>query len=262
MDEAKILDLLQRVAAGTLAVADGARELAIEPFRDVGVALVDHHRSLRQGVGEVVWGEGKSASDLLVILRELASRGAGALATRVSADKAAEVLAAAPELGLIHDALARTLRAPRDAAMPSVPLRGRVGVVTAGTSDEAVARECTEALTLFGVEHFRLVDVGVAGLHRLLAKLDELHAADVLIVIAGMEGALPSVLGGLVSAPVLAVPTSVGYGAALSGFAALTGMLTSCASGITVCNIDNGFGAAFAARRVLAAAAKIGASTP
>ena len=259
MDEATILDLLQRVAAGTIAVEEGARELAVAPFRDVGVALVDHHRSLRQGVGEVVWGEGKSENDLVVVLREIATRGAGALATRVSAEKAAAVLAAAPELGLVHDPVARTLRAPRDPASPSTQLPGRVGVITAGTSDDAVARECTEALTLFGVEHFRLVDIGVAGLHRLLAKLDELRAADVLIVIAGMEGALPSVLGGLVASPVVAVPTSVGYGAALSGFAALTGMLTSCASGITVCNVDNGFGAAFAARRVLAAAAKIGA---
>lgn len=262
MDEAKILELLQRVAAGALPVDHAARELAVAPFSDVGVALVDHHRSLRQGVGEVVWGEGKSAADLAVVLREVASRGAGALATRVSAEKAEAVLAAAGELELVHDAVARTLRIARDPSFPAPALAGSVGVITAGTSDEAVARECTEALLLFGVDHFRLVDVGVAGLHRLLAKLDQIRSADVLIVIAGMEGALPSVIGGLVAAPVIAVPTSVGYGAALSGFAALTGMLTSCASGITVCNVDNGFGAAFAARRILATAAKLATSAP
>ncbi len=262
MNEAQVLQLLERIAAGTLSASAGVQELAVAPFRDVGVALVDHHRSLRQGVGEVIWGEGKSTAELLVILREIVARGAGALATRIDAEKAALVLAAAPELALVHDPVARTLRAPRDPALPAPDLRGTVGVITAGTSDEAVARECAEALTLFEVDHFRLVDVGVAGLHRLLAQLERIRSADVLVVIAGMEGALPSVIGGLVSAPVIAVPTSVGYGAALSGFAALTGMLTSCASGITVCNVDNGFGAAFAARRVLAAAAKIGKSTP
>lgn len=262
MNEAHVLELLERIAAGSLSPSAGLQELAVAPFRDVGVALVDHHRSLRQGVGEVVWGEGKSAEDLIVVLGEIASRGAGALATRVDADKAGLVLAGAPSLGIVHDPVARTLRVPRHADQPVSELRGTVGVITAGTSDEAVARECSEALVLFGVEHFRLVDVGVAGLHRLLAKLEPLRAADVLIVIAGMEGALPSVIGGLVAAPVIAVPTSVGYGAALSGFAALTGMLTSCASGITVCNVDNGFGAAFAARRILAAATKIGKTTP
>lgn len=229
-------------------------DLVNEPFRDVAVALVDHHRSLRQGVAEVVWGEGKSVEAIATIVREVASKGCPALVTRVDAETAAAVSALAPELGLVHDAVARTLRAPISAANPPP---GRVAVITAGTSDEPVARECCEALTAFGVEHVRLTDVGVAGLHRILAKLEILREANVLVVIAGMEGALPSVVGGLVSAPVIAVPTSVGYGAALSGFAALAGMLTSCASGITVCNIDNGFGAAFAARRILATAASL-----
>lgn len=226
-------------------------------FRDLGFALVDHQRALRQGVPEVVWGEGKSQAMITALVREIATQGRGVLVTRVDETKAREVLAELPELH--HDPLARTLRL---AAAEPVVLPGLVGVVTAGTSDEAVARECIETLALVGLEHVRITDVGVAGLHRLLAKLDELRKVDVLIVFAGMEGALPSVVGGLVSAPVIAVPTSVGYGAAFGGFAALTGMLTSCASGITVCNIDNGFGAAFAAHRILATAARLGAAKP
>lgn len=257
MDDNAARALLQRVADGLLQPEQALAELAQAPFRDVSVALVDHHRALRQGIAEVVWGEGKSAETLAILLRELAGRGA-ALVTRVDADKAREVQARAPELGLVYDAIARTLRVPGE--VKDAP-PGRVCVLTAGTSDEPVARECCEALAAFGVAHERLIDVGVAGLHRLLAKLDALRAADVLIVIAGMEGALPSVVGGLVSAPVIAVPTSVGYGAGASGFAALAGMLTSCASGITVCNIDNGFGAAFAARRILATAATLARRT-
>ncbi|MDQ3389294.1 MAG: nickel pincer cofactor biosynthesis protein LarB, partial [Gemmatimonadota bacterium] len=205
------------------------------------------HRALRQGFPEVVFGEGKTPAQLVEIVRRIDHRGDGVLATRV-APAAAELLRAEiPEIEL--DDLSRTaLLPPRQ---PSARrMAGTVLVITAGTSDLPVAEEAVVTLRAFGNPVERLADIGVAGLHRLLAARDALLDAAVIIVVAGMEGALPSVVGGLVSAPVIAVPTSVGYGAAFGGVAALLGMLNSCASGVTVVNIDNGFGAACAASRI------------
>ena len=241
-------ELLSRVRAGTLAPKDAVSELSTLPFADLGFAKVDHHRALRQGLPEVIFAQGKTASQVAAIARRLLAAGENVLVTRLEASEAAAVVAEVPELA--YHAVSRTASALAKPVEPRAAERP-VLVVTAGTSDQPVAEEALETLRVAGVASERLFDVGVSGLHRLLARLDQLRSAGVLIVVAGMEGALPSVVGGLVSAPVIAVPTSVGYGAALSGFTALFGMLTSCASGVTVVNIDNGFGAAVAAIRML-----------
>ncbi len=244
-------ELLSRVQAGTLAPDDALSALATLPFADLGFAKVDHHRALRQGLPEVIFGQGKTASQVAAIAKEMIAAGENVLVTRLAEDDAAAVAAEVPELR--YHALSRTASA---LVKPVTPRSGLppVLVVTAGTSDQPVAEEALETLRLAGVPAERLFDVGVSGLQRLLARLKMLRSAGVLIVVAGMEGALPSVVGGLVAVPVIAVPTSVGYGTALSGFTALFGMLTSCASGVTVVNIDNGFGAAVAAIRMLHAA--------
>ena len=227
-------------------MSDAEATLRDLPFTDLGDAVVDRHRALRQGVAEVVYGEGKTADQIVRISQTLRERGSNVLVTRVTSEVAAVVRETLPSL--VHNPVARTLT---EVVTPIVPRPGRVCVICAGTSDMPVTEECCETLRMLGLDTLRIHDVGVAGLHRLLARRDDFRAVDVLIVVAGMEGALPSVVGGLVETPVIAVPTSVGYGAAFSGLAALTGMLTSCASGITVVNIDNGFGAAFAAARIL-----------
>lgn len=225
------------------------RELETLPFSDLGYASVDHHRELRQGLPEVILGQGKTADQIAGIARRLLEAGQNVLVTRLGPEAAATVLQAVPELS--YNALARTaLAMPRPVTLlPGPP----VVVVTAGTSDLPVAEEALETLRAAGVPAERLVDVGVAGLHRLLDRLEVLQRARAVIVVAGMEGALPSVVGGLIAVPVVAVPTSTGYGVALAGFTALFGMLTSCAAGITVVNIDNGFGAAMAVVRMLRA---------
>jgi len=215
---------------------------------------VDHHRALRQGVPEVILGQGKTPAQIIGIARELSRRG-NVLVTRVDGTVAAEVQAALPEATYAASARILTLE-----PSPIEPLsEGRVALVTAGTSDLPVADECAETLRMLGVTVDRVTDVGVAGLHRLLHKRPVLDAATVIIVVAGMEGALPSVVGGLTDAAIVAVPTSIGYGANFQGISALLSMLTSCASGITVVNIDNGFGGAFAAARILRSAKKVGA---
>jgi NCAIR mutase (PurE)-related protein len=241
-------ELLSRVRAGTLAPEAALSALATLPFADLGFAKVDHHRALRQGLPEVVFGQGKTAVQVAAVAREMIAAGENVLVTRLEASEATAVVRDVPELR--YHALSRTASAIVKPAAPRSELRP-VLVITAGTSDQPVAEEALETLRVAGVPAERLFDVGVSGLHRLLARLETLRSAGVLIVVAGMEGALPSVVGGLVAAPVIAVPTSVGYGAALSGFTALFAMLTSCASGVTVVNIDNGFGAAFAAIRML-----------
>lgn len=247
VDESRLRDLLARVQAGEIKADEAVGELRQLPFADLGFAMVDHHRAIRQGVPEVILGEGKTTAQIVGIARELARTGQNVLVTRVEDAKAAEVTAAIP--GMVH---ARTARTCTLELSPIVPLSsGKVALVSAGTSDMPVAEECAETMRMLGVGFERVFDVGVAGIHRLFHKRPLLEGATVVIVIAGMEGALASVVGGLVDAPVIAVPTSVGYGAALGGLAALCGMLTSCASGITVVNIDNGFGAAFAAARIL-----------
>jgi NCAIR mutase (PurE)-related protein len=239
--------LLAEVAAGTTAPHEAERRLAWLPAEPLGFATIDHHRALRHGFPEVVFGAGKTPEQVCAIAERIAERGDGVLATRVSS--AAAALLEARIAGIELNELGRTAYLP-----PAEPLerrtRGTVLVVTAGTSDLPVAEEAAVTARAFGNPVERLSDVGVAGLHRILAAEPVLRRAAVVIVVAGMEGALPSVVGGMVSAPVIAVPTSVGYGAAFGGVAALLGMLNSCASGVTVVNIDNGFGAASAASRI------------
>jgi NCAIR mutase (PurE)-related protein len=238
--------LLGAIRTGELSVAQGVERLRDLPFENAGVALIDHHRTLRQGVPETILGEGKTAEQIASIVARMAARGNNVLATRVAEDKGELLRRNYP--GGEYDPLARTF------TLVQQPLedlgRGSVLVACAGTSDLAVAREAANTARIFQNRVVEIADIGVAGLHRLLAHSRELREAAVIIVVAGMEGALPSVIGGLVEVPVIAVPTSIGYGAAFGGIAALLGMLNSCAGGVTVVNIDNGFGAAFAATRI------------
>jgi len=239
--------LLEEVRTGGKSVEAAMEALARLPFEAVGdVAVIDRHRHLRSGIPEVVFGLGKSAEEIAEIVGALAQGGGNVLATRVDEDKAAIVLARVPG--------ARWERSARAVVVEQAPIervgRGTVLVVSAGTSDGPVADEAVVTLRLYGHDVARVVDVGVAGVHRTLARLEDLRSAEVLIVVAGMEGALPSLVAGLVDRPVIAVPTSVGYGASFGGIAALLGMLTSCAAGVTVVNIDNGFGAAVAAAAI------------
>jgi len=243
MNPSRLRDLLRQVEGGSLSVDDALERLKGLPFEDLGFAKVDHHRGLRLGLPEVVYGEGKSARQVIAIAGRLLEQGANVLVTRLDAEKA-EVLRA--EIGDArydeHARLATVVRQPIEKRG-----RGRIVVVGAGTSDLPVTEEAAITAELLGNEVERVHDVGVAGIHRLFAHSELLRDAAVLIVVAGMEGALPSVVGGLVDRPVIAVPTSIGYGASFGGLAALLAMLNSCAPGITVVNIDNGFGAAVAA---------------
>jgi NCAIR mutase (PurE)-related protein len=242
-----VRDLLGGVADGSVTVESALAALAREPTESLGFATIDHHRALRQGFPEVVYGAGKSTEQLVAIAQRIAEHGDGVLATRVPEAAVAPLLAALP--GAEANALARTVLL-RPASPPGEAL-GSVLVVTAGTSDLPVAEEAAVTSDAMGCAVERLTDVGVAGIHRLLANGAALERATVVIVVAGMDGALASVVGGLVRVPVIAVPTSVGYGAAFGGIAPLLTMLNSCAAGVTVVNIDNGFGAAVAAARIL-----------
>jgi pyridinium-3,5-biscarboxylic acid mononucleotide synthase len=240
--------LLAEVAAGRLdpdAALDRLRQL---PFEDLTFARIDHHRALRQGHPEVVFCEGKTPEQIVAICERLAAMSGGFLGTRCGEPQAAAVRRAFP--GAVWSPVARTVHLLPEGTPEAPPDAGTILVVSAGTSDLPVAEEAAVVAEVFGHRVERLVDVGVAGIHRLLASSERLRQADVIIVVAGMEGALPSVVGGLVSVPVIAVPTSVGYGASFGGLAALLGMLNSCAAGVTVVNIDNGFGAAAAASRI------------
>jgi NCAIR mutase (PurE)-related protein len=238
--------LLRDVAAGRTDPDAALAQLRHFPSESLPFATIDHQRALRQGHAEVVYCAGKTTAQLVAICGRLAEAGGSFLGTRASAEQAAALVAADPRVEW-HE-LARVVHLP---PTETVPRSGTVLVVSAGTSDLPVAEEAAVVLEAFGHVVERLTDVGVAGLHRLLAAGDRLRDAEVVIVVAGMEGALPSVVGGLVARPVIAVPTSVGYGAAFGGLAALLGMLNSCAAGVTVVNIDNGFGAAAAASRML-----------
>lgn len=246
MNRSDVLALLQEVSAGSLSAEDAVRRLSMAPFESLDFATIDHHRALRQGYPEVVYGEGKSPGQIVAIAERLVERGNTALVTRTDA-ASRQALEARFTDAVVND-LARTVRigAPRPADDRSSLL-----IITAGTSDLPVAEEAAESAVAMGNCVARLNDVGVAGIHRLLAQGDALTRAGVVIVVAGMDGALPSVVGGLVACPVIAVPTSVGYGASLGGLAALFTMLNSCAAGVTVVNIDNGFGAAAAATRIV-----------
>lgn len=243
MQEDQLRELLGQVARGELTPHQGVDRLRHLPFEDLGFAQVDHHRILRQGQPEVVYGQGKTVEQIKAIVENLHERGSNVLVTRLDKDQAAvlqEQLSSA-----VYHAAARCLTL--ETASPPEEGRGTILVVAAGTSDLPVASEALVTGRFLGNQCELLCDVGVAGIHRLLSRIELIRSATVLIVVAGMEGALPSVVGGLVDRPVIAVPTSVGYGAAFGGIAALLGMLNSCASGVTVVNIDNGFGAACAA---------------
>ncbi|RMF47325.1 MAG: nickel pincer cofactor biosynthesis protein LarB [Deltaproteobacteria bacterium] len=246
MNPDELKKLLQAFRNGEVDEADVIGRLRTLPFEDIGIAHVDHHRSLRQGAPEVIFGAGKTIEQLQAIIATMAARGSNVLATRLDSDKGQALLDRFP--GGEFDPLAGTFCLT---AKTPEACEGTLLVACAGTSDLPVAREAAVTARMFGHRVEELTDVGVAGIHRLLSRGDTLRSADVIIVVAGMEGALPSVVGGLVSVPVIAVPTSVGYGAAFGGIAALLGMLNSCAGGVTVVNIDNGFGAAFAAHRIL-----------
>jgi NCAIR mutase (PurE)-related protein len=242
MTPTTLLQLLAEVERNTLTPEAAAARLATLPFEDLGHARIDHHRTLRTGLPEVIYAAGKTPAQTAEIFLSMAATGADVLATRATPDHAAAVVAETP--AALYNETARTITLRQS---PSVEPVGHIAVLCAGTSDLPVAEEAAITAELFGCRVTRLYDVGVAGLHRLLAVRPQLAEADVVIVCAGMEGALPSVVGGLVGVPVIAVPTSVGYGASFAGTTALLGMLNSCSPNVTVVNIDNGFGAAYTA---------------
>lgn len=234
--------LLEAVATGTTPVAEALETLKHLPYEDLGFARLDHHRKVRTGYPEVIYGAGKTPQQVDAIFDRLAAKNPNVLATRVSPEAAALVRTRFPDA--VHDELARAVYLHRDHTIHG---KGEIAVVSAGTADLPVAREAKLTAQLMGNTVTEICDVGVAGLHRLVHVLPQIAKARVLIVVAGMEGALASVVGGLAAVPVIAVPTSVGYGASFGGLAALLAMLNSCAAGVTVVNIDNGYGAAHAA---------------
>jgi len=242
VDANRLKALLEQVRAGAVTPDDALEQINTLPFEELGFAKVDHHRAVRVGVPEVIFGPGKAPEHFLEIFTRLAERGNNVLATRVSEEQVALTLARFHMAE--HNQLARTLVLRQNREKLG---KGIIGIISAGTSDIPVAEEAAVTADVMGNDITRLFDVGVAGLHRLLSHSKELRQARVLVVCAGMEGALPSVVGGLVAVPVIAVPTSVGYGAAFGGIAALLGMINSCASNVSVVNIDNGFGAAYVA---------------
>jgi hypothetical protein len=239
MDRASIESLLKEVAAGRTEVTAALDRLRDLPFEDIGFAKLDHHRALRTGNPEVIFAAGKTACQVAAIFARMASAGGNVLATRATREMYVAVLAAEPRAEFHETARAITLT-----QSATTPGKGTIAVVCAGTSDLPVAEEAVVTARLMGNTVELIADVGVAGIHRLLAQKNSLQSARVLIVCAGMEGALPTVVGGLVNAPVLAVPTSIGYGASFGGIAALLGMLNTCSPNVSVVNIDNGFGAA------------------
>lgn len=245
MDEAALRRMLDDVRSGALSADDAVARLRRLPFADLGFAKVDHHRALRQGLPEAVYGPGKTPDQCAAIVAEMLSADGGpVLLTRARPDQIEAATAANPGAELTGSTVAWRARPPRP---------GCVLVLTAGSSDLPVAEECAATLAAHGLVPTVTADVGVAGVHRLLAAADDLAGADAVVVVAGMEGALASLVGGITPAPVVAVPTSTGYGAALEGVTALLAMLSSCAAGLTVVGIDNGFGAACAVLRILPA---------
>ena len=245
MDEASLRAQIDLLEKGEISPDELVSSLKRLPFADLGEAKIDHHRHLRQGLPEAVYGPGKSVEQCLAIVDELMERGTGpVVVTRLDSAQQDALTARWPEARMSDRTF--VLR-PAQASSG----QGNVAVITAGTADTPVAAECAAVLEAYGFSPDRIDDVGVAGLHRLLAQLDRIHEADLVVVAAGMEGALASVMGGLVAVPVIAVPTSVGYGAGLDGVTALLSMHASCAAGVTVVGIDNGYGAAVAAARYL-----------
>ncbi|HKW19425.1 MAG TPA: nickel pincer cofactor biosynthesis protein LarB [Terriglobales bacterium] len=242
MTPESIRKLFEQVRAGKLSPDEAVNELRHLPFEDLGFAKIDHHRALRVGVPEVVLGLGKTPAQVAAVFKRLAQHGQNVLATRATKEQYAAVRKSVR--GVMFDETARAIFLRRDRKKYG---KGLITVISAGTSDVPVAEEAVLTADLMGNEVDRLYDVGVAGIHRLLAHRKAISRSRVIIVCAGMEGALPSVVGGLVGVPVIAVPTSIGYGASFQGLAALLGMMNSCASNVTVVNIDNGFGAGYVA---------------
>jgi pyridinium-3,5-biscarboxylic acid mononucleotide synthase len=244
--------LLKAVRDGQVSPADARARLAGYATEDLGFATIDHAREARTGWPEVVFGEGKTPEQVAAIAERIAARGHNVLITRTTPEAHRLVSARLPRA--VHHESARAITVE---VTPVAPLRGGVAVVCAGTSDLAIAEEAAVTASFQGASVTRIYDVGVAGIHRLLGRTSDLREADVVIVVAGMEGALPSVVAGLIAAPVVAVPTSVGYGASFEGLAALLAMLNSCAAGLAVVNIDNGFGAGHLACTILRSAARL-----
>jgi NCAIR mutase (PurE)-related protein len=243
MDIRKLKNLLRKVRSGKATLDEAMAELKSLPFEDLGFTRIDHHRSLRKGFPEVIWGEGKTSGQILSIIKQLKTKGQNILITRLEEKKAKAVLKVFPKsqyypISKVLTYLTHPVKSEG---------KGTILVITAGTTDIPVAEEALVTARFMGNRAEALYDVGVAGIHRLLSERQRLEAASVLIVVAGMEGALPSVVGGLVDRPVIAVPTSVGYGTSFGGITALLAMLNSCASGVAVVNIDNGFGAGYMA---------------
>lgn len=245
MTQQEIIALLEGVRAGSVSVADAEQALKAAPFADLGFAKIDHHRALRQGTGEVIYGASKTPEQIIAICKNLMETGAeNILVTRMHAQAAAQAQQVLP---LFYDEMSKIGIVNRKAHLTA---HGNILVATAGTSDMPVAEEAALTAETLGNKVTRLYDVGVSGLHRLLSHLDDVMRADVIIAIAGMEGALASVISGLADCPVIAVPTSVGYGASFEGLAALLSMMNACASGVSVVNIDNGFGAGYLASMI------------
>lgn len=240
MDQERLRSLLEQVRSGAVDVDGALDRMRHLPFEDLGFAKLDHHRALRHGMPEVIFGLGKTAEQVAGIAAHLLEKASNVLITRASADMVASVQALYPQAE--HFPASGAIRVWRDRTVHG---KGKIAVVCAGTSDIPVAEEARVTVEVMGNEVDSIYDIGVAGIHRLMGNRERLAAARVVIVCAGMEGALPSAVGGLVSCPVIAVPTSVGYGASFHGLAALLGMLNSCASNVTVVNIDNGFGAGY-----------------
>jgi hypothetical protein len=231
------------LSRGDVTIDETLEKLKSLPFEDLGFACVDHHRSLRKGISEVIYGEGKDPSQILTIMEKMVEQNEDILVTRLSSEKAEKILEKFPECH--HHEMARALTLIKNKRETTG--KGQIQIICAGTSDIPVAEEAAVTARFLGNEVATIYDVGVSGLHRILEHREKIMGASVLIVVAGMEGALPSVVGGLVDKPVIAVPTSVGYGTSFQGLTALLGMLNSCAAGVTVVNIDNGFGAGYAA---------------
>ncbi len=242
MNPTRIRDLLQRVQDKSIDIDQAISELKVLPYEDIGIANIDHHRSLRQGVPEVIFCQGKTTEDIINIVRNLRENGHPVLATRVHPEGFEEAKKRFPD-AIFHER-ARCFTLGQSFEEEGI---GDVLIISAGTSDLPVAEEASVTARFTGSAVTQLIDVGVAGIHRLLGRLERIRAARAIVVVAGMEGALASVVGGLVDTPVIAVPTSVGYGASFNGIAALLTMLNSCSAGVTVVNIDNGFGAGFSA---------------
>lgn len=252
MDRKTLLHLLERIAAGEVDPAAALERLADFPSAALDYAQLDTHRYIRRGVPETVFGQGKEPGQILGIVDKLAGNGDPVLVTRVAAEAAEMVMAHRPEA--LHDPVSRTLRVGGLPAAEGPP----VMVMAAGTSDIPVAEEAAATVAFLGREVIRAYDVGIAGLHRLAGHRSSMESAGAIVAVAGMDGALPGVIAGLVPVPVIGVPTSIGYGASLSGFTPLMTMLASCACGLTVVNIDNGYGAAVAAHLILGSAGEAG----